>query len=373
MRIPIFWRLVLGYSAILLLSVGLSAFSIVQLGSLSTTARTALETDTRRIATVETLTDAFLSEVRYAGRFIITHAKELYEQYRQFDSDFRRYMKDLQALSTTPEIQTHLTRISDLHFRYNDLFDREVKYIQSVQPYGESRYKQEREKVLESALRELELLKIRSQTNLQIKLKDMEHAASTGRMLAIATTMALVGLGFALCYKISKSITAPLLELQKAAAAEPYLHSISDYYRIPEIQDLFETLRRTQNQLRAAHASNAEFVDNISAEFTTPLVSLKNRLNYLKSSLGERVTTEQRTTLLVLVDETERLIQGCARLQVPTPPKITLAQASNGSGAAQGPVARYQFASTRSFNGGGTGGRHCRFGESESLRKRKQL
>jgi CHASE3 domain sensor protein len=329
---PIFWRLLIGYSAILLLSVGLSAYSIVQLGGLSTTARAALESDTRRIATVEILTDAFLSEVRYAGRYIITHTKDLYEQYRQFNSDFGRYMKDLQALATSPEIRTRLTRIADLHSRYNDLFDREVKYVQSAQPYGESRYKQEKEKVLESALRELELLKSHSQKNLQTKLKEMEREAATGRTLAIATTLVLVGFGFALCCKISKSITAPLLELQSnAAAADVCEDSAADYSRIPEIQDLSETLHRAKDHLRAAHASNAAFVHKISTEFTTPLVSLKNRLSYLKSTLGESATAEQRTTLLVLADETDRLIKRCAHLQVPTPPAITHTQAQNGS------------------------------------------
>lgn len=339
MRIPIFWRLLFGYSAILLLSVGLSAYSIIQLGGLSTTARAALETDTRRIATVETLTDAFLSEVRYAGRFVITHSNELHDQYRQFNSDFGRYMSDLQALSASPEIQSRLSRIADLHVRYNDLFAREVKYIKSAQPYGESRYQHEKEKVLESALRELELLKTFSQTNLQTKLKEMERAASNGRTLAIATTLVLVAFGFALCYKISQSITAPLLELQchTAAEAQRSVDSATDYSQIPEIQTLSETLQRAKEHLRAAHESNAAFVQKIAAEFATPLISLKNRLNYLNTTLGETATAEQRTILMVLADETERLIQGCARLQAPTPPAITNAQTQTG--VCQAPLA----------------------------------
>jgi CHASE3 domain sensor protein len=325
---PIFWRLLLGYSAILLLSIGLSAYSIVQLGGLSTTARAAMESDTRRIATVETLTDAFLSEVRYAGRFVITHAPELHDQYRQFHSDFNRYMSDLEALSASAEIQSRLSRIADLHLRYSDLFDREVKYIRSAQPYGESRYQQEKEKVLESALRELEMLKTYSQKNLQIKLEGIERAASNGRTLAIATTLVLVGLGFALCYKISKSITAPLLELQCNTATEDRHHMDSgpDYSRIPEIQELSETLHRAKDHVRAAHESNAAFVQKISAEIATPLISLKNRLNHLNTTLGETATAEQRTILMVLADETERLIQGCARLQAPTLPAIATSE-----------------------------------------------
>ena len=54
--------------------LGVAAYSIVQLGSLSGTARAALDIDNRMMAYQETLTDAFLSEVRYAGRFLITRA-----------------------------------------------------------------------------------------------------------------------------------------------------------------------------------------------------------------------------------------------------------------------------------------------------------
>ena len=326
MRIPIFFRLLLGYSAILLLSMAMSSYSIIQLGRLGTTARAALETDNRRVSTVEKLTDAFLSEVRYAGRFIITHANELHDQYRQFNSDFGRYMNEIQALSTSVEIQSRLSRVADLHVRYDDLFAREVKYIQSAQPYGQSRYQQEKEKVLESALRELELLKTYSQERLQTKLREMERAASSGRTLAIVTMLILVGLGFALCYRISKSITAPLLELRFNTEAERRADSESDYSQIPEIQDLSDTLQRAKDHLRATHESNVAFVRKISAEFATPLISLKNRLNYLNTTLGETATAEQRTILAVLADETERLIQNCARLQRPNPPAITPAQ-----------------------------------------------
>jgi CHASE3 domain sensor protein len=321
MQLPIFWRLLLGYSAILLLSVALSAYSIVQLGGLSSTARTALETDTRTIDRVDLLSDAFLSEVRYAGRFVITHSHELHDQYRQFNSDFRRYLSELQALSTSTEIHTRLSRIADLHLRYNDLFDQEVKYIQTGQPYGESRYRQEKEKVLESALRELERFKTYSQKNLQTKLKNMERAARDGRALAIATTLSLVGLGFALCYRISKSITTPLRELQRNTLGETGRYT-PPYSRIPEIQNLFESLHQARDDLRVTHASNVALVHNISAEFATPLISLKTRLNHLQGTLGEAATADQQAIFVVLAEETDRLIQGCTRLRMPSPPEI---------------------------------------------------
>jgi CHASE3 domain sensor protein len=330
-KICLFWRLLLGYSAILLLAVALSAYSILKLGGLSAAARATLESDTRRIAVVETMTEAFLSEARYAGRYLITHSRELYEQYRQFHGDFGRSMKTLQALSTSTEIQIRLSRVGNLHLRYNDLFEQEVKYVQSAQPYGESRYKQEKEKVLEGTLSELELLKTHSQQHLENKLKEMDRAASTGRDLAIATTLLLVGFGFALCYRISQSITTPLLELQRSATTNEICPNADpNYSRIPEIQALSEALRSAKDHLRVAHASNAAFAQAISSEFATPLISLKNRLNYLNTSLEETATAEQRSTLLVLANETEGLIQRCVTLQVPAAPSIKLSEAQSG-------------------------------------------
>ncbi|HEU4640206.1 MAG TPA: hypothetical protein VFS84_15240, partial [Candidatus Binatia bacterium] len=61
MSLPIFWRIILGYSVILLLGSGVAAYSIVQLGGLSGTARSALDSENRMMAYQETLTEAFLS------------------------------------------------------------------------------------------------------------------------------------------------------------------------------------------------------------------------------------------------------------------------------------------------------------------------
>ena len=57
---PIFWRLVLGNAGILSLSVIACLYSIVQLGTLSATARAALDSDHRMIGYQEALTDSFL-------------------------------------------------------------------------------------------------------------------------------------------------------------------------------------------------------------------------------------------------------------------------------------------------------------------------
>jgi CHASE3 domain sensor protein len=319
-QISILWRLISGYSLIMLLSVGVSSYSIVQLGRLSGTARAALDTDNRLIAYQEKLTDTFLSEVRYAGRFIITHTVSLHDQFRQFKNDFIRYMGEIKSLGASPDVKARLARVEELHLRYQDLFDQEVHYIKAGQPYAESRFQQEKEKILESALRELERLKRHLHNNLNDKLETMDTAARGARTGAGLATLLLLGLGVVLSLAISKSITRPLAALKRITTeeAERDSSSSSEFYRIPEIRELSDALSEARRKLRREAETNSTFVHTITEHFVLPLVSLKKRLAYLQAELTEKVTAEQRTTLEVLAAETERLILHCAQLQ-PSP------------------------------------------------------
>jgi hypothetical protein len=218
MGIPIFWRLILGTMGILFLSVAACLYSIIQLGTLSRTARAALDGDQRMINYQEGLTDAFLSEVRYSGKFIFTHTEDRYEQLRQFKNDFARYLGQLKSLMQSDEIAASLSRIEQFHLQYHELFDREVAYIRANQTYAQSRYQQERDKVFESALSEFERLKTLLQSNLQDKLEGIDRAARTARQIGILTTIVVTLLGTLFSLKISRSIAAPLKQLELGIA-----------------------------------------------------------------------------------------------------------------------------------------------------------
>ena len=336
MSVPIFWRIILGYSVILLLASGVAAYSIVQLGGLSGTALSALDSENRMMTYQETLTDAFLSEARYAGRFLLTRADAHHKEFGQFKEDFKRYMGEMTSRATAVEITARLLRTDELHLRYHELFDQEVRYIKAGQPYAQSRYQQEREKILDSALRELERLRAQLQANLNNKLETMEQAARAARNIAVAGTLLLIGLGIALSLLISRSITKPILELTRRTAEEPEVpDGPVETGAIPEIQELSETLAHERHKIREAARSQAEFFDDLFEQVTAPLTSIQQRLTYLKRDLSQADGHEQNPSLEVIIKETERLIDHCNQLKPPS----TAAMAAAGDCPA--PV-RYQ-------------------------------
>src|SRR5215510_8030538 len=220
MAMPIFWRLILGTMGILFLSVAACLYTIIQLGTLSQTVRTALDSDQRMIGYQEALTDAFLSEVRYGGKFIFTPTKDRYEQSLQFKNDFSRYLSQMKSLPHSDEVAASLARIEQFHRQYHELFDREVVYIRARQSYAQSRFQQERDKVFESELGELERLKTLLQANLHEKLQGIDHAARNARQIGILTTLIVGILGTLFSLKISRTIAAPLKQLEAANAVE---------------------------------------------------------------------------------------------------------------------------------------------------------
>jgi hypothetical protein len=206
MSLSIFWRLILSHLGILLLSGAACLYSIVQLDSLSGTARSALDSNHRMIDYQEALTDTFLSQVRYGGKYLITHAEGRHEQMRQFKKDFTDYLELLKAPGQSEQITTSVAKVERLHRQYHELFDREAEYIRTRQNYAQSRFQQERDKIVESAINELDGLKAQLRTKLQEKLESIEYGARSSRRIAILTTLIVLFLGTLLSVKVSKDL-----------------------------------------------------------------------------------------------------------------------------------------------------------------------
>lgn len=221
MTLTIFWRLMLSHIGILVLSGAACLYSIVQLGALSGSARSALDINHRMIAYQEAIIDAFLSQVRYGGKYLITHTETRHDQLRQFKQDFLSYFNLLKQLDEADSIAPSLLRIERLHTQYHELFDREVAYIRARQGYAQTRYQQERDRIVENTLSELDVLKTQTRAKLQEKLERIEQGARTARKLATATTLVVLILGALLSLKVARSIENP--GAKRAAGLPPQL------------------------------------------------------------------------------------------------------------------------------------------------------
>ncbi len=195
MSTPTLRRFVISYSAMLMLMVAVSGYSVLQLGRLSAAAHIALSIEQRMIDQADGLADAFLSEVRYGGKFTVTQAPVHYEQYKQFKADFERRMVQLKALATSADAIQRLSQVAGYHAQYHQLFEREVEYVRKKQPYATSRYREEKERLVDYLLREHEAFKSNLERSLQQRIGYIETAALKSQNFTLAATLLLAVLG----------------------------------------------------------------------------------------------------------------------------------------------------------------------------------
>jgi len=198
---------IMGYSSMLIIMVAISGYSSSQLGKLSKSANLALNVEQRMIDHSEKLADAFLSEVRYAGQFSVTHAAVHQEQFEQFKSDFNRYLVQLKSLGGPKEAVQRLTRTEEYHLQFHQLFDKEIGYINRKQSYAETRYREERERLVDYLLRELEAFKNDLHKSLQQRIGTIEQAALKSRKITLSATLLLVGVGAMFTYRLYHSMS----------------------------------------------------------------------------------------------------------------------------------------------------------------------
>ena len=99
----------------------------------------------------------------------------------------------------------------------------------------------------------------------------MEGAARGTRVISIASTFILVGLGIGFSLVISNSITRPLAQLTRSVAqnSEPLIETPSDSHGFPNWQ-LSDSFLQERRKLRDVARSHAKFVDTVTEQVATP-------------------------------------------------------------------------------------------------------
>jgi len=227
MSVPTLRRFIVSYSAMLALMVVVSGYSVVQLGKLSAAAHVAISVEQTMIDETNRLADAFLSEVRYAGKFSVTQAPVHYEQYKQFTADFDRSMLRLKSLAESDEAMQSLSRAEEYHAQYQQLFAREVEYLKAKQPYAETRYREERERLVDYLLREHEALKTNLERSLQQRIGYVEQTARANQRFTSIATLVLAIAGIVLGFWLVGALPASLtIQSRWLAATLSYLRSL---------------------------------------------------------------------------------------------------------------------------------------------------
>jgi len=155
MRPTIFVRMLIGYLAIFIPVVGVSAYAFSQLALFRGVTDDILQIDNRMRDLGQKIGDSILAQTRYEKKYIFTRDKELHNQFMLTESEVIKRVDEAISIADTAHKMGALIRIKDYHERYKSTFNEEVEFIRKNQTYLQDGYREEKEKAVDEILWEL--------------------------------------------------------------------------------------------------------------------------------------------------------------------------------------------------------------------------
>ncbi|MDP2967644.1 MAG: ATP-binding protein [Deltaproteobacteria bacterium] len=310
MRPTIFVRMVIGYLAIFIPVVAVSAYAISQLALFRRGTGDILQIDNRMRDYQQKLSDSFLAQIRYEKKYIITKDKELHNQFILAEREVNKRIDEAMSIADTPYKREVLNRIKDYHGRYNSLFNEEVEFIKRKQPYLQDRYKEEKEKAVDDILWELRNLKLYTEQDTYEKIRHLGESGAKANKIATVMGAGFILSGIIISIFITRSITRPLSFMRKKTrqVAMGDFEGNLDLSSPPEIGDLAQDFNLMCNKLKEMEKMKSDFFSLMAHELRTPLASIKEGTNLLLKGVGEEDKEKRRTLLTVIAEESNRLI-----------------------------------------------------------------
>ena len=310
MRLTIFTRLVIGYLVIFLLVIAMSFYAIVRIDKFNEITSSVLTTDNRIIDTAQKLSDNLLSQVLSEKKFVITKDGAFYQQFQRLRNDFSQYMEQLTVMGEAPQVKQSLGKIAESYQQYAGLFEEEVTYLRSNLVYLPSRFQQEREKISNLILEDLDRIKFQTQQNTNQKIQTLYEAGINARRMAILLTVAFLVIGITTTLLINHSITQPISILKKKTGeiAKGVFKGDLRVASPPEIGELSSAFNLMCAKLSELDRMKSDFFSSMSHELRTPLSTIKMGVGLLREGVEGPITEKQMKLLDILQTETNRLI-----------------------------------------------------------------
>ncbi len=300
-----------GYLALLILAMGVSVYAIIQLRAVRDVTNSVIAVDNALLDFHKNLSDALLSETRYDKKFVIMRDAALYEGFLTSKAEFEKYLADAMRTADTPGMQEVLARVAALHADYQARFAEEAVFIREGKKYPVAAYGDEKDKIVNSLMDELQKVRSLSQKSIFDKVTGLSDAGRRATNAAMVTTAAALLFGAVLSFLITTGITAPLALMKKKTAEisrgvyEANLNITSP----PEIAALGRAINSMCDKLREVDKMKSDFYALMSHELRTPLTSIKEGTNLFLEGLGGNVTEKQRKLLSIIAEESNRLIE----------------------------------------------------------------
>ena len=310
MQLSIFWRVTIGFLAIILVVTAVNLFALHQIKQITDSSTELVGKHYPSIESAKWLIANLYSQERSERKYFAVRDEAFLRSYDEEAKEFRRTLTSLQDQQTSAEALNLLKEAEGFHDEYRILFHSEIRLQadQARKPMGD--YPTRRNSFVDRAVESLQTFVDFHQAAVSMLITDSRRRAEQSEAVTKQLVVVALLLGVGLATLATYSILVPLRRLQE------HIRQIgSGNFRTPvevsvpsDLRDLVESIRSMAKRLQELDDLKGKFVAHMTHELRAPLTAIHAGTQLLLEEIPGPVTQDQRETLHLMADSSRQLI-----------------------------------------------------------------
>lgn len=315
-RLSIFSRLALGYLTIIGLVIGVNLYILNQLQTLTELGTELVAHHYPAVETSKRLINSLFVQLKSDKQYLVLRDTVLLKEFLQEASEFRKTLTALMEQERLEEGKKLLAQTKEFHDQFQTLFLSEGVERASRFTKSTSQYENQRDSLVDQMTSTINQYIDFHQESINAVLSESHERAKRAETITQQLMVMALFLGMGLAGIASFSILRPLRRVQgRIRQIGQGQFGATSQGEVPkELRELVDTVNWMGERLQELDQMKAEFLANISHELRTPLASIREGTQLLLDQIPGPVTTDQRETLRILLESSQRLNQLIASL-----------------------------------------------------------
>ncbi len=309
MRLSIFWRLTIGFLAIILVVTAVTLFALYQIRQITESTTELVSKHYPAIESAKWLMTNLYAQEQSEKRYLAVHDDVFVKNFDHEAKEFRRMLTSLQDQQTSAEARNLLKEAEGFHDEYRILFHSEVRL---PTPQGRTARPDHasRRNAFDRAADSLQVFIDFHQKMVNALVNDSRRRSEQAESVTKQLVVVAILLGLGLAALATYSILVPLRRLQEhiREIGSGNFRTSVEVAAPSDLHELVESVRVMGKKLQELDELKAGFVSHITNELRSPLTAIHAGTQLLLEEIHGPVTQDQRETLRLMTEHSRQVI-----------------------------------------------------------------